>query len=70
MTTQEAVARALEMETARLDQPDCYFNELPRMVEKKRDGMAAVLRDVGFDPIIPDGGYFMMADTTPLGEDI
>ena len=63
------MARALEVETARLDQPDCYFNELPRMVEKKRDEMAEVLRDVGFDPIIPEGGYFMMADTTPLGED-
>ena len=29
--------------------------------------MAAVLREVGFDPIIPEGGYFMMADTSGLG---
>lgn len=38
------------------------------MVEKKRDEMAEVLREVGLEPIIPDAGYFMMADTTPLGE--
>lgn len=37
------------------------------MVEKKRDEMAEVLREVGLEPIIPDAGYFMMADTTPLG---
>ena len=65
---QEAVARALEVETARLHQPDCYFTQLAEIVEKKRDEMAEVLREVGLEPIIPEAGYFMMADTTPLGE--
>ena len=62
------MARALEVETARFHQPECYFRELPQMVEKKRDEMAEVLREVGMEPILPDAGYFMMADTTPLGE--
>ncbi|CAI8035357.1 Kynurenine--oxoglutarate transaminase 3 [Geodia barretti] len=64
---QEAVARALEVETARLGQPDCYFTQLAVDTERKRDEIAEVLREVGLEPIIPDSGYFMMADTTPLG---
>ena len=62
------MARALEVETARLGQPDCYFTQLAADVERKRDEIAQVLREVGLEPIIPDSGYFMMADTTPLGE--
>ena len=65
---QEAVARALEVETARLGQPDCYFTQLAVDTERKRDEIAEVLREVGLEPIIPDSGYFMMADTTPLGD--
>jgi kynurenine--oxoglutarate transaminase/cysteine-S-conjugate beta-lyase/glutamine--phenylpyruvate transaminase len=65
---QEAVARALEVETARLGQPDCYFTQLAVDTERKRDEIAQVLREVGLEPIIPDSGYFMMADTTPLGD--
>ena len=38
------------------------------MLEKKRDEMAEMLREVGLKPIIPDGGFFMLADTSPLGE--
>ena len=66
---QEAVAQSLEIETARLHQPECYFKELASSVERKRDEMAAVLREVGLEPIVPDAGYFMIADTTPLGEE-
>lgn len=62
------MARALEVETARLHQPDCYFSELAQMTEKKRDDMAEILREVGLEPVVPEAGYFMMADTSPLGE--
>ena len=34
---------------------------------KKRDFEAKILRDARFDPVIPDGGYFIMADTSKLG---
>ena len=37
------------------------------MLEKKRDLMAKLLTDVGFKPTIPEGGYFMMADTSDIG---
>ena len=64
---QEAVAHGVELETSRLGQPGSYFRELPEMLEKKRDEMAEVLKGVGLNPILPDGGYFMMADTSTLG---
>ena len=37
------------------------------MLEKKRDLMAKLLTDVGLKPVIPQGGYFMMADTSDIG---
>ena len=38
------------------------------MLEKKRDLMAKLLSEVGFKPIMPQGGYFMMADTSDIGK--
>lgn len=66
--TQEAIAVGIELETSRLGQPESYFMEVPAMLEKKRDETVAVLREVGFTPIVPDGGYFIMADTSGLGQ--
>ena len=34
---------------------------------KKRDYEVKILRDAGFDPVVPDGGYFIMCDTSKLG---
>ncbi len=61
------MAVGVELETSRLGQPDSYFRQLPELLEKKRDEFAAVLREVGFEPIVPDGGYFIMADTSSVG---
>jgi hypothetical protein len=33
----------------------------------KRDAMAAFMRDAGFDPIVPQAGYFMLADFSNFG---
>jgi kynurenine--oxoglutarate transaminase/cysteine-S-conjugate beta-lyase/glutamine--phenylpyruvate transaminase len=63
---QEAVAVGLEIELGRLDQNDCYFNELPALLLKKRDSIAEALRGIGLTPIIPEGGYFIMADSSTL----
>ena len=38
------------------------------MLEKKRDKMAKFLSEVGMAPVIPDGGYFMIADFSALGK--
>lgn len=65
---QEAVAIAFESELKRLDAPECYFRSLPVELEGKRDFMAEFLQKVGMKPIVPEGGYFMIADWTPLGK--
>ena len=38
------------------------------MLKNKRDSMAAMLSSVGFRPIIPEGGFFMLADTADFSE--
>ena len=53
---------------ARLDKDDCYFTTLPKELKEKRDRVAKVLVEVGFKPIIPDGGYFMVAEASNMSE--
>jgi kynurenine--oxoglutarate transaminase/cysteine-S-conjugate beta-lyase/glutamine--phenylpyruvate transaminase len=65
---QDAVARAFEFELTRLGTPECYFNSICDELEVKRDYMVKFVRDSGMVPIIPEGGYFMMANWKPLGE--
>ena len=65
---QEALAAAFEHEIPLVDTDQSYFKELSDMLEKKRDLMANLLSEVGFVPTIPEGGYFMMADMTNIGE--
>lgn len=63
----EAVARGFEIEIERFNSPECYFKSLAKELEPKREFMAKFLTDVGMKPIIPEGGYFMMADWSSLG---
>lgn len=51
-----------------MGQPECYFSSLPEELEGKRDRLAAILRDVGMTPIVPEGGYFMLVDVSSLSE--
>ncbi|KAL1138796.1 hypothetical protein AAG570_008858 [Ranatra chinensis] len=64
--TQEAIAQGLELELGRFGQPGCYLQSLAVELEKKRDFAAKFLREVGMIPVIPEGGYFMIADWSPL----
>ncbi|CAH1187141.1 unnamed protein product [Phyllotreta striolata] len=63
---QEATAIGFEIEVERLDSDECFFNQLPKELESKRDYMANMLVNAGMKPTIPEGGYFMLADWTPL----
>ncbi|KAK6641672.1 hypothetical protein RUM44_013387 [Polyplax serrata] len=63
---QEALAIGFELEANRLDSPECYFNSLAVELEPKRDLVVNFLREVGMVPTVPDGGYFVIADWTPL----
>jgi len=67
---QEAVARGFEKEMERLDKDDCYFKSISVDLQRKRDYLAKVLTDVGMKPVIPEGGYFMMADWSQLADKI
>jgi len=35
-------------------------------LKPKREKMAKILKSVGMKPIIPNGGYFMIADASPM----
>ncbi|XP_014248930.1 kynurenine--oxoglutarate transaminase 3 isoform X2 [Cimex lectularius] len=64
----EAIARSLELELSRIDSPDCYFVSLAEELREKRDYMAKFITEIGMIPTIPEGGYFMMVDWTPLAD--
>ncbi|KAJ8734548.1 hypothetical protein PYW08_013798 [Mythimna loreyi] len=63
---QEAIARSFDYELARRDSPDCYFKSLARELLPKRDFLVKTLRENGFNPTIPEAGYFIVADWTKL----
>uniref|UniRef100_H3D8B7 Kynurenine--oxoglutarate transaminase 3 n=1 Tax=Tetraodon nigroviridis TaxID=99883 RepID=H3D8B7_TETNG len=67
---QEAVAQGLLQNLDLMGQPECYFSSLPEELEGKRDRLAAILRDVGMTPIVPEGGYFMLVDVSSLNLDL
>lgn len=65
---QEAVATGLELEMSRIGTPECYFTSLAEELRPKRDWLANALSEIGLVPIVPQGGYFMIADTAPLSK--
>lgn len=65
---QEAVARGFEREYEVFETPESYFQQLPAMLHHKKDKLASLLKSVGLKPIMPEGGYFMTADFSSIGE--
>eukprot|EP01132_Coremiostelium_polycephalum_P004126 gene4126-5162_t len=58
---QEAVAIAFE-EAPKLN----YFKQLRESYQHKRDILVKALSESGFDPIIPEGAYFVLGDTSRI----
>jgi aminotransferase len=52
---QWGIARGLEV-------GEEYYRELAASYEKKRDMLAAALREAGLEPYVPQGAYYMLAD--------
>ncbi|XP_072610783.1 kynurenine--oxoglutarate transaminase 3 isoform X4 [Vulpes vulpes] len=67
---QEALAQAFWIDIKRMDDPECYFNSLPKELEVKRDRMIHLFESLGLKPIVPDGGYFIIADVSLLDADL
>ncbi|CAI6356092.1 unnamed protein product [Macrosiphum euphorbiae] len=59
---QEATARAFEHEISVLDTPESYFQNLSKELKPKMHFLSNVLKETGFKPIIPDGGYFIISN--------
>ncbi|KAI1699540.1 aminotransferase class I and II domain-containing protein [Ditylenchus destructor] len=63
---QEAVARAFEQETSLIEsgriEESYLMTGLAKELLPKRDIIAEYLKTAGFNPIIPDAGYFIIAD--------
>ena len=66
---QEAVAVGFEHEQAVRGTEESYFKQLPASLAKKRDLLTTLLSEAGMKPIVPEGGYFIMADTSPLSKE-
>ncbi|XP_040013177.1 kynurenine--oxoglutarate transaminase 1 [Xiphias gladius] len=67
---QEAVARGFEREHALFGTPESYFQQLPAMLHQRRKKLASCLESVGLQPIMPEGGYFMIADISSAKVDL
>lgn len=65
---QEAVAEGFEREYELFGTPESYFQQLPAMLHHKRKKLASCLESVGLQPIMPEGGYFMITDISPVSE--
>ncbi|XP_074025767.1 kynurenine aminotransferase [Leptinotarsa decemlineata] len=63
---QEAFAILLEREDARLGQNDSHFVTLERQLTEKRNFIMQKLSEAGMKPILPDGGFYVMADISKL----
>jgi aspartate/methionine/tyrosine aminotransferase len=59
---QVAVAQALQF-------PPSFYDALLEEYRERRDAMVAGLREVGFDPVEPQGAYYVMAGIERLGWD-
>jgi aminotransferase len=58
----------LQLGAARgFDAPASYFEELQSGYQRKRDLICAALREARLDPIVPEGAYYVLADSTRLG---
>lgn len=52
---------------AGLELPEDFFTGLRSDMAGRRDLLVTGLRRAGFEAVVPDGGYFVLADAAPLG---
>lgn len=70
ITTQEAFAEGIEIETERLNRNNSYF-EINRLRSQRiRDKFIDFLREYNVDIVTPEGGYFIMANFTRVNDQL
>ncbi|TPX38520.1 hypothetical protein SeMB42_g06695 [Synchytrium endobioticum] len=62
---QEATAQALDEA-----EMNGYFEENIKTYQELRDKLINILKDVGLRPVVPDGGYFILANTSSITDPI
>ncbi|KAJ3641696.1 hypothetical protein Zmor_028178 [Zophobas morio] len=67
---QEVGAICVEKELARLGTTESYLKSSAKDFETKRDFVYDMLSSTGLKPIKPDGGYFIVANWSPLEKHI
>lgn len=65
---QEAIAVGFQREYDVFGTEDSYFHQLPIALHEKRKRLADCLKSVGLKPILPQGGYFMIADISNISK--
>lgn len=65
---QEAVAESFEKEIELMGKPDSYWGNLAQSLRHKRDMMVDILTKANMDPTIPEGGYFLLANTSHISK--
>jgi len=66
---QEVVGRCFEHELNNFESPECYWKSMSSELLPKRDYLAKLLKEAGLNPVIPEGGYFMLADISKIAKD-
>ena len=66
---QEAAARAFEIEVEKLsngNHQEMYWTQTALTIQRKRNYVIQMMRELGFDICEPEGGYFLVVDCTQL----
>ena len=66
--TQIALADTFKQERLLLGTKDSYWYWLQETLLQQRNRMYGMAKEAGLKPIIPDGGYFMVADISSLSK--
>ena len=66
---QEAVAGGFNYQRSIADTDQAYFKWLSAKLEDNCKKLADAFSSVGMQPVWPDGGYFMLVDTSTMGWD-
>ncbi|CAH1175647.1 unnamed protein product [Phaedon cochleariae] len=63
---QEAFATLFEHEEANFGEPQTHFVTMQRQLKEKMHIIMDLLKKTGMDPVMPDGGMFIVADISKL----